>query len=189
VVAHDYGVSVGQELLARHDEASLPFTLAGMVFMNGGLTAALHRPLIVQQLLASPCGEWLAPLFVNRLTLHRSLARIMHKPEAIDIDEHWKGIAARDGAKRIPALLGYIRERRMFRERWGSALQNTKVPLAFAWGLRDPISGAHMLDWVREVRPDAEVLALSDAGHYPQLEQEVRVAAFVKHIALSNFGE
>ncbi len=189
VVAHDYGVSVGQELLARSDEASLPFALAGMVFMNGGLTPTLHRPLIVQQLLASPLGEWIAPMLVNRLTLRRSLARIMRKPETLDIDEHWKAIAAREGTKRMSALLGYIRERRTFSDRWSGALQNTKVPLAFAWGLRDPISGAHMLEWVRTIRPDADILALADAGHYPQLEQESRVTDFVNKLALSKFGE
>ncbi len=184
VVAHDYGVSVGQELLARHAEGRLPFALAGITFMNGGLTPSLHRPLLVQRLLASPIGFALAPLLVNRLTLRRSLGRIMHTPEALDIEEHWKAIAMRGGPNRMPALLGYIRERRMFAERWSSAMRNATVPLSFAWGLRDPISGPHMLEWARSIRPDAAVLALDEAGHYPQLEQETEVTTFVKKVAL-----
>ncbi len=188
VVAHDYGVSVGQELLARHAEGTLPFSLAGVTFMNGGLTPSLHRPLVVQRLLASPVGTVLAPLFVNRLTLRRSLARIMHKPETLDINEHWKAIALRNGTSRMPALLSYIRERRTFSSRWRDAIRDAVVPLSFAWGLRDPISGAHMLDWVRDLRADARVLALDQAGHYPQLEQESQVSEFIKKVVLSAFA-
>lgn len=183
VVAHDYGVSVGQELLARHADGTLPFALNGVVFMNGGLTPTLHRPILVQRLLASALGPVLAPLLLNKRTLRRSLARIMHKPAMLDIEQHWPAIAARSGLQRLPALLRYIRERRDFASRWTTALERTSVPLSFAWGMRDPISGAHMLEWAARLRPDAQRLELGDAGHYPQLEEEAAVAAFIAKVA------
>jgi pimeloyl-ACP methyl ester carboxylesterase len=44
LVAHDYGVSVAQELLARAGEGSLGVELSQAHFMNGGLYPELHRP-------------------------------------------------------------------------------------------------------------------------------------------------
>ena len=62
-------------------------------------------------------------------------------------------------------------------ERWTGALESTDAPLAFVWGMLDPISGAHMAERIRERRPDAPLLALEDVGHWPQLEAPDRVAA------------
>lgn len=36
ILAHDYGDSVAQELLARHNEGSLPFKLLSVCLTNGG---------------------------------------------------------------------------------------------------------------------------------------------------------
>ena len=49
VVAHDYGVSVGQELLAAHGDR-----LGRVAFLNGGLYAHLHRPIAIQKALRTP---------------------------------------------------------------------------------------------------------------------------------------
>ena len=54
LVAHDYGVSVAQELLARAGEGSLRVELRGAHFMNGGLYPDLHRPQPVQTALLDP---------------------------------------------------------------------------------------------------------------------------------------
>lgn len=190
VVAHDYGVSVGQELLARAREGRLPFALAGALFMNGGLYPALHRPIAMQRALAGPAGVLLTRL-VAKKTLARSLRRIVAVPKAFDdaaIDEHWKAIAYNDGAARSHALLGYIRERRVYGERWERALQQAAVPLSFVWGVEDPISGGHVLDRVREVLPGAEVCALRGVGHYPQLEAPGQVASAIRGAAQRAFA-
>jgi len=50
LVAHDYGVSVAQELLARRTDVEI----ARLALLNGGLIPALHRPLPVQGALAHP---------------------------------------------------------------------------------------------------------------------------------------
>ncbi len=190
VVAHDYGVSVGQELLARAREGRLPFALAGALFMNGGLYPALHRPIAVQRALAGPAGVLLTHL-VAKATVARSLRRIVAVPQAFDdaaVDQHWKAIAFNDGAARSHALLGYIRERRIFGERWERALEQATVPLSFVWGVDDPISGGHVLERVREVLPAAEVCALRGVGHYPQLEAPGRVASVVRDAAQRAFA-
>ena len=51
---HDYGVSPGQELLARRAEGRLSVEITATIWHNGGLYPDLHRPTVGQQLLAGP---------------------------------------------------------------------------------------------------------------------------------------
>ena len=44
LIAHDYGVSVAQELLARRAEGALDVEIVCAQFLNGGLYPDLHRP-------------------------------------------------------------------------------------------------------------------------------------------------
>ena len=170
VIAHDYGVTVGQELIARDLEARGPFTLDGVLFMNGGVAAALHRPILAQRFLASRLGRTLGPHVFNERLFERSMRAIVRRFEHFDLHEHYAIVTADHGAHVMPRLLSYIDERHRRGARWENALRRTTRPLAFAWGLADPISGAHMLEWARAAAPRARVTALAGIGHYPQLE-------------------
>lgn len=184
VVAHDYGVSVLQELIARgqtqsqsqlqsqfKSKDSLPVTLLSATFLNGGLFAALHKPLFTQKILKSPLGGIVAKL-MNKRTLHKSFTQIFGPttpPGARLIDDLWQLLLIHDGRRVIPSVLGYIDERAVFAQRWQDALVNSKIPLAFINGVHDPISGQHMLDEFIRLLPNAKTFAL-DVGHYPQIE-------------------
>src|SRR5262245_49374822 len=48
IVAHDYGVTVAQELLARQRDGRAKLGVDGVVFLNGGILPAQHRPLLIQ---------------------------------------------------------------------------------------------------------------------------------------------
>ena len=52
VLAHDYGDTVAQELLAREREGHV--SIASVCFLNGGLFPETHRARPVQKLLATP---------------------------------------------------------------------------------------------------------------------------------------
>jgi pimeloyl-ACP methyl ester carboxylesterase len=179
VVAHDYGSTIAQELLAR---APSSLRIDGVVFMNGGLHPKLHRPLPIQRLLAGPAGRFLAPLLVRKSTFVRSMRRALVRHDRFDFSEHWRAICAHGAQRRTHDLLHYIADRRRCEPRWSSAFSDSSPRIGLAWGTRDPISGAHVLEWARRHRPDADVLAL-DVGHYPQVEAPDEVAAFIERFA------
>jgi pimeloyl-ACP methyl ester carboxylesterase len=181
LLAHDYGVSVAQELLARHAEGRLGVELRALHLLNGGLYPDLHRPQPTQLALLDPeQGPQLSALVNEELfvaALRPSFAEAYDA--AGDSADIWQA-TSRDGGQRIGHLLiRYIRDRERHNQRWVGALEGTDVRLAFTWGMLDPISGAHMAERIRERLPGAPLLALEDVSHWPPLEAPERVAASV----------
>jgi len=75
-----------------------------------------------------------------------------------------------DGERIAHRLIHYITDRRENEARWVGALESTTVPLAFTWGMLDPISGAHMATRIAERLPHATLLTLDEVAHWPMLE-------------------
>jgi pimeloyl-ACP methyl ester carboxylesterase len=175
LVCHDYGVSVGQELIARDPER-----IAAVAWLNGGLYADLHRPLPVQRLLHAPAGPALARLATER-TFRSAMLQIMGRPPGDPVlHEMWLSVT-RGGGRRIqPALLRYIDDRREFGSAWERALEGYEGPTLCIWGPADPVSGAHVLPRLRERLPQAQIIVLDatpPVGHYPQVEGPDEVAS------------
>jgi pimeloyl-ACP methyl ester carboxylesterase len=179
VVAHDYAVSVTQELLVRRAEGALAVELVGVHLLNGGLYPDVHRPQPVQTALRDPEQGPQISANLNEELMVAALRPTFGDgfdaaPDSADI---WESIANRDGHLIAYRLIRYIDDRFANEERWVGALEATDVPLRFVWGMLDPISGAHMAERIRERLPDAPFLTLDDVGHWPPLEAPDRVAA------------
>lgn len=175
VLAHDYGDSVAQELLARHDEGS--FHMGSCVFLNGGLFPETHRRLLVQSLLLSPLG-WLIGRMFNRQSLVKSFSRIFGpgtQASESELDDFWNLIETRHGTRIIHRLVNYIPERIVHRERWVAAMQQGLVAMRLVDGAADPISGTHMVERYRELIESSDTVLLQGIGHYPHIEAPVLV--------------
>jgi pimeloyl-ACP methyl ester carboxylesterase len=181
VVAHDYAVSVAQELLARRAEGALAVDLLAAHLLNGGLYPDVYKPQPGQLALLDPeQGPQISTLITAELwtqALRPTFAESFDAaPDSADI---WRAMSRDDGQRIIHRLIRYMTDRTDHGERWVSALEGTDVPLAFVWGMLDPISGAHMADRIRERLPAAPLLALEDVGHWPALEAPERVAGAI----------
>jgi pimeloyl-ACP methyl ester carboxylesterase len=179
IVAHDYAVSVTQELLARRAEGSLAVELEAVHLLNGGLYPELHRPQPLQLALLDPeQGPQISAMITEQLFV-AGLAPTFAPgfDAAADSAEIWRA-TSRDGGERISHLvIHYITDREADGARWTGALERTDVPLAFIWGMLDPVSGAHMAERIRERLPGARFLALDDVAHWPALEAPERVSS------------
>ena len=177
VLAHDYGDTVAQELLARAAEADTVPRLQGICLLNGGLFPEAHHPLLIQRLLASPLGPLVARLS-TRTSSAASMRRIFSRqrpPTAEELDGFWELISRGDGRAALPALSLYRREREQRRARWVGALQTARLPVRFIVGTDDPIAGSDMAQRYRELVPEADIVELDGVGHYPQIEAPERV--------------
>jgi pimeloyl-ACP methyl ester carboxylesterase len=171
VLAHDYGDTVAQELLARDNERTSPH-LETVCFLNGGLFPETHRARRVQKLLEGPLGPAISRL-TTKTTFSRSMAAIFGpstQPSADELDAFWALVSHDDGHLLAHELIHYMAERRGHRERWVGALTAARCPLAVIDGAADPVSGAHMVARWREVVGKGYVALLDGIGHYPQIE-------------------
>lgn len=168
VVAHDYGVSVVQELLARD-----PARIRRAAFLNGGLYPDLHRPLLIQRLMRGRLGPVLGHV-VSERTFRSSMRRVLGRQVSDEwLHQMWLAVRHNGGVAVQHRLLGYIADRSIHADRWTRALEDYSGPRLFVWGPADPISGAHVVPRLRERMPDARVVVLAGApatGHYPQIE-------------------
>ncbi|MFR9749914.1 alpha/beta fold hydrolase [Nocardia sp. 004] len=176
ILAHDYGDTVAQELLARASArraaGDRSLVLESVCLLNGGLFPEAHRPRPVQRLLAGPLGP-LVGVLGNERTFHHSLAAVFgpdSKPTEAELHQFWLLWCSKHGKRNGHKLISYLAERRKQRQRWVGALQQAKVPIRFVDGVLDPVSGGHMARRYRELIPDPDVVELPNVGHYPQLE-------------------
>ena len=175
VLAHDYGDTVAQELLAREREGRL--RLASMAFLNGGLFPETHRARPIQKLLAMPV---LGPLLASTMS-YAKFEATMHSiagdvpPATQELQDLWLLLERDRGRQALARLINYMEQRRRNRARWVGALVESQVPRRLICGALDPVSGRHLADRYRELVPDPDVVVLEGVGHYPQLEAPDRV--------------
>ena len=136
VVAHDFAVSITQELLARRMEGRLSVDLAAVHLLNGGVYPHLYRPQAASTALLDPeRGPQLAA------TLTEELFALAVKPTfagAFDPSEDSADIwhaATRDNGREVATrLASYINDRAAHSERWVAALEQTDVPVSLRVG-------------------------------------------------------
>jgi pimeloyl-ACP methyl ester carboxylesterase len=182
VVAHDVGMTVALELLARQGEGQLATRVSDYTLLNGGVYAGFHRPRPVQVWLQRPVIGSLIARVLSENRFGHAFSEIFgpeHQPTAEELRQHWESVARRGGSKNYHRLIKYIPERRAHAARWEAAVQQSEMPIRFVWGMADPVSGAHMAEVIKERRPGADIVELADVGHYPQLEAPDRVAAAI----------
>lgn len=178
LVAHDYAVSVTQELLARRAEGKLAVDLLAVHLLNGGLYPDLHHRQPTQTALLDPeQGPRIGELLDEQLLVAGIAPTFAEDYDASDDSaQMWRAMSRDDGQRIGHLLIGYITDRERHERRWVQALEQSDVPLSFVWGMLDPVSGAHMAQRIAERLPDAPMLAMADVAHWPQLEAPGRVA-------------
>lgn len=172
ILAHDYGNTITQELLARAEENRLSFTIESICLLNGALFPETHRPILAQKILISPIGFLFGKLITD-WRFKQSLASIFGKntqPTEAELNDFVTLFKFNEGKKIAHKLIRYMTERAKYRERWVGALERTKVPLRFINGLADPVSGAHLVKRFREVLPHTDIIELVEIGHFPHFE-------------------
>ena len=179
VLAHDYGVSVAQEMLARQNAGEAPARLRSIYFLNGGLIPGEHRPRLIQRIGAGPFG-WIVGRLMSRRRFAKSFSAVFGpdtQPSEAELDTFWELITEESGHRKIHRLLHYMHDRTEHRDRWVEALREADIPLGILNGALDPVSGGHLFEAAMREAPDLRGTVLPDVGHYPQVEAPERVVA------------
>jgi pimeloyl-ACP methyl ester carboxylesterase len=173
ILAHDYGVSVAQELISRQLEVRGHGNCLSCAFLNGGLFPETHKALFLQRILLSPIGKWVNLLNGFKM-FSRSFSSVFGpntKPTNKDLELFWELVNYNQGRHLFHTVITYIDDRREHQDRWRYALQTSPIPLALINGSVDPISGKHIVERYTQLNCRLDYLAeLSEIGHYPLVE-------------------
>lgn len=173
ILAHDYGNTITQELLARRQENRLKFAVATICLMNGALFPETHRPVMAQKLLLSPLGFFFGRM-ISDAAFKKSLSSIFGartQPTHRELNNFVQVFKINNGQKIAHKLIRYMPERAAYRERWVSALQRMTQPFRFINGSDDKVSGKHVVRRFREIVPhQTDIIELDGIGHFPHFE-------------------
>ena len=172
VIAHDYGVSVVQEMVARQGDGALPVKLSKVVWLNGGLIPGQHRPRLIQRLLEGPLGPLISRL-MSQSRFNSSFSAVFGpdtQPDDQELADFWTLMEHNGGHRISHLLIRYMQDRRDNYDRWVGVLGKGIVTERMINGGLDPVSGSHLADAYAGMVQDADLVRLDDVGHYPQWE-------------------
>jgi pimeloyl-ACP methyl ester carboxylesterase len=188
VLAHDIGVSVAQELLARDElgeQTAAPFHIKSITWLNGGLFHEAYTPRPIQRLLSgTPLGEVLARyrrVLLLDAVLDRAVGEMFGprtKPSPELLAQFRELLDYNDGRRVTHKVGRFVVDRYHHRNRWVRAMRQTRLPMRLIDGPSDPNSGRHMADRYQELVPNPDVVLLDEQiGHWPQIEDPENVIA------------
>jgi pimeloyl-ACP methyl ester carboxylesterase len=178
LVAHDMGTSVATELMARDIQGALDMDLVRVLLLNGSMVQGAASPTLGQRILRGPLGPILSRLSSERFFRQQfgSIFSPDHPLTDEEAEDQWALLCAGGGRTLNHKTIRYMDERFRHAERWHGAIREFPKPLSIAWGMVDPVATERVLDAVLELRPAAPLTRFEDLGHYPQIEDPLRVA-------------
>lgn len=188
LLAHDMGVSVATELLARKNYSLLPgwFSddLKSLTLTNGSLVLGFAKLRITQKILLSKYGYWMSRLSTFKIFNHQ--VRSAHGNDKLteeDVKMLWENILQQNGHRKNHLLIRYLNDRKRFEKtRWLPALSQTKIPIHLCWGTADAVAKIEMAHYLKKtVCLSATLTLMPSVGHFCQLENpEVWVSSISK---------
>ena len=137
ILAHDFGIFIGQELVARNDLGELDgFKVNSLCAMSGSIFPELYNPRLIQRLLLSPVGWLIQKLFTEDkfCTNLSSVFGANTQPTKRELSSYWFLLKYNSGDKMVGKLLFYIADRKIDGDRWVEAWQETKLPVLLIIG-------------------------------------------------------
>jgi pimeloyl-ACP methyl ester carboxylesterase len=179
IMAHDYGVTIAQEFLARQVD-NRKYIILSTVFLNGGLFPETHRAFIMMKMLKTPILGAILQYIIPRSLFGSKLNRLFGpstQRNKQELDEITSLLFYNAPYNLLQQLQCYLNERIANRDRWVNAINKVQIfdknpiPIRLINGPCDPISGKHMVDRYREIINNPDTCLLNDnIGHYPNLE-------------------
>jgi haloalkane dehalogenase len=179
LVLHDFGGPIGLPILLEEPARVRSLVLINTWAWPHGDDPAMRR---LSRLVASRLGRflylwlnasprWLVPMsFGDRAKLPREVHR------------HYLAPFARRAERTAPWALGCALAGAdpYYGSLWARRDALAPTPSTIVWGMRDPAFGPKYLARWRDALPDARVIELAQAGHFPQEEAPDEVTAAVR---------
>ncbi len=173
LLTHDYGASVGTELMARRERLGLPIEFASLTLTNASVHMELANPRLIQWMLRNPRTGPIVARLAKESTFSRNMRATCGDPSAVDDDEiatMWALITHGGGRDVLPVISRYLDERTRFSKRWIGALTRLDLPAHVLWGNEDPVARVAVAEMLVGEIPSVTHTPLPGRGHYAMIE-------------------
>ena len=175
---HDRGVSVGLAFLGNYlDSTSREYEITYHFLSNSGMFLPLANLLDSQTVLLDPVR---GPAAIERMKARpRRTEGAPLQLAYADIHAFNDGIGARLGVGK------YLLERVANEYRWLDNLPRSPIPVAYIWGLMDPVNPIRIANYVwatylNDRAVESSYWIMPTGGHYPQRSHPEEMAKVVK---------
>ncbi len=173
IVAHDYGTSVATEIIARYNKNFISLDIQSLLLTNGSLLIELANLRLVQRLMRhKQIGKW-TKYITNAVIFKINMRRLWADKSKInenELHEMWQLLVHKGGKETLHLVSRYTHERTKYWHRWIGGLEDTKVPISFLWGDKDPVALPVIASTLHKKVRNSQLFWLKDVGHYPMLE-------------------
>jgi len=186
LVVQDWGAPIGLALAAREPQRIRALVVMNTFALAPEGVAAGDLPLALRLLRLPLLGEQLQQGFAvfQRAGVPAAISRDESRTELVlrayrEVQGDWD---TRAGALAFPRLIPTTPDHpsaATFREA-RSFVESFRGPALIVWGTRDPVFGAEALESWRALLPEAEVVALEGAGHFPQEDAPQELVAALR---------
>ena len=180
LVVHDFGGPIGLPLVLAHPER-----IRRLVIINSWMWPFDDDPDMLRKarIAGGVVGRWLYR-HVN-FSLRVLMPGAYGRRAALTPEIHRQYLEVfRDKAARVQVLHALARalteSREHYARLWERAGELANRPVLIIWGLKDRAFGPRLLARWRDRLPDATVLELPEAGHWPHEEEPARVVEAIR---------
>jgi haloalkane dehalogenase len=189
LVVHDYGGPIGLPLALAHPERVAKLVLMNTWMWSFDEDADMQKK---ARMAASGLGRWLYRYANASLRLLTPSAYGDRSKLTNDIHRQYLAVFAdRDSRERVlwalaQALSG---SRDFYQSLWQRRERLRRTPMLIIWGMKDSAFRPHQLEKWSDAFPQAQVVRLEQAGHWPHEEQPAEVLAAMRSFLAAGVPE
>lgn len=174
IFAHDYGTEVAQEIIARQNYSLIDFSVEKYIFCNGNMPLDHSFFLDYHKKFKENVAKNLISMLASFGIYKKSIRAVFFDERKItdqELTEMWYQLELNKGRDVINFVHHYIRERKIFWQRWITALKENKVPITLILGRKDPINDDETPNPLASKIEEIDIFWIENCGHYPMLER------------------
>jgi pimeloyl-ACP methyl ester carboxylesterase len=171
--SHDYGNLITKEILARQNAQSTNIDIKKIYFCNGGIPINHHKYLDLNQFYKDDVSKKMISMLTSFGVYKKVMKSFFYDETKITDDvlnEMWLQLEHNNGRDIINFIYHYVRERKIFWNRWINALKETEIPIELIWGNEDEITEDSIHNLKEKEIDNSNISWIKNSGHFPMLE-------------------
>jgi pimeloyl-ACP methyl ester carboxylesterase len=173
LIAHDYGNLITQEILARKNHGTTNIEIKKILFCNGSVPVNHTNYLDKHTFYTDEDSKKMISMLTSFGIYKKIMREFFYDESKIteeELYEMWTLLEYNNGREIINFIYNYVRERKIFWNRWTSALKDTTVPIDLVWGKEQDLTEDCIINLKGAKNTTYNIYWIEKSGHFPMLE-------------------